>query len=505
MPDDGRQRAAEAGAGARSALGERQPAYDVTDDAARAAGRRSASTLDGDPARRARRAARARPDASRCSSSRCSASRSRRRSICASREDQRDPVARRARASTAACRRAWSEDEVPRAHRRGARRRDGYELEFTEQVVGNRSPLDSPLMDAIAAGSRARTRAPRVVPTDAARPSPTRAAFRDAFPDCVAYGFFPQREHDALRDLRRSCTRADERIARARPRLRRRASTATSPEEAARMTDDAGSDKLRLGGMALRNGLLVHGPTHWAAAVRAATATIAVASGPKPRVRGGSTASPACAGVAAPRRGDGRHPAGQARAARGAAAVRRTPRVLGVDGRRGARRRALLRRRARGVGGEAGARRARRSRRRSSRCAAASWPPTTASSTRRSPPTSTDDDDAARRGQGARPLRLAPDGADAGRQPRRARCCCARVVERPAPLAGAAVALASIGGRGRGLRLVRAPRRLAARRARCGGPGYELQRVARHARADERAARGRPRRAGRDPARRDAS
>ena len=25
--------------------------------------------------------------------------------------------------------------------------------------------------------------------------------------------------------------------------------------------------KLRLGGMALRNGLLVHGPTHWAAAV----------------------------------------------------------------------------------------------------------------------------------------------------------------------------------------------------------------------------------------------
>ena len=30
------------------------------------------------------------------------------------------------------------------------------------------------------------------------------------------------------------------------------------------------SEKLRLGGMALRNGLLIHGPTHWAAAVRAA-------------------------------------------------------------------------------------------------------------------------------------------------------------------------------------------------------------------------------------------
>src|ERR671928_12271 len=29
----------------------------------------------------------------------------------------------------------------------------------------------------------------------------------------------------------------------------------------------APDEKLRLGGMALRNGLLVHGPTHWAAAV----------------------------------------------------------------------------------------------------------------------------------------------------------------------------------------------------------------------------------------------
>jgi uncharacterized protein YqhQ len=42
--------------------------------------------------------------------------------------------------------------------------------------------------------------------------------------------------------------------------------------------------KLRLGGMALRNGLLVHGPTHWAAAVRSADGDIRVASGRKPRV-----------------------------------------------------------------------------------------------------------------------------------------------------------------------------------------------------------------------------
>jgi uncharacterized protein YqhQ len=43
-------------------------------------------------------------------------------------------------------------------------------------------------------------------------------------------------------------------------------------------------DKLRLGGMALRNGLLVHGPTQWAAAVRTGDGEVKVASGPKPRL-----------------------------------------------------------------------------------------------------------------------------------------------------------------------------------------------------------------------------
>jgi uncharacterized protein YqhQ len=43
-------------------------------------------------------------------------------------------------------------------------------------------------------------------------------------------------------------------------------------------------DKLRLGGMALRNGLLIHGPTHWAAAVRTRGGDIRVASGPKPQL-----------------------------------------------------------------------------------------------------------------------------------------------------------------------------------------------------------------------------
>jgi uncharacterized protein YqhQ len=45
-------------------------------------------------------------------------------------------------------------------------------------------------------------------------------------------------------------------------------------------------EKLRLGGMALRNGLLVHGPTHWAAAVRTRSGELKVASGRKPDLGG---------------------------------------------------------------------------------------------------------------------------------------------------------------------------------------------------------------------------
>lgn len=40
----------------------------------------------------------------------------------------------------------------------------------------------------------------------------------------------------------------------------------------------------RLGGMALANGLLVHGPRHWAAAVREPDGSVSVASGAKPRL-----------------------------------------------------------------------------------------------------------------------------------------------------------------------------------------------------------------------------
>src|ERR687889_942329 len=57
------------------------------------------------------------------------------------------------------------------------------------------------------------------------------------------------------------------------------------------MTDE----KLRLGGMALRNGLPVHAPTHWAAGARAAGGEIAVASGRKPEL--GSAAAERLPGV----------------------------------------------------------------------------------------------------------------------------------------------------------------------------------------------------------------
>jgi uncharacterized protein YqhQ len=50
------------------------------------------------------------------------------------------------------------------------------------------------------------------------------------------------------------------------------------------------SEKLRLGGMALRNGLLIHGPTHWAAAVRDPDGRLEVASEPKPQLAPGLSA-----------------------------------------------------------------------------------------------------------------------------------------------------------------------------------------------------------------------
>jgi acetylornithine deacetylase/succinyl-diaminopimelate desuccinylase-like protein len=77
------------------------------------------------------------------------------------------------------------------------RRREDLEIRFDEQVSGNRSPLDTPLMDRIRSFVEREDPGAIVAPVVLPGFSDSRW-FRAAFPDCVAYGFFPQREMDAL-------------------------------------------------------------------------------------------------------------------------------------------------------------------------------------------------------------------------------------------------------------------------------------------------------------------
>jgi acetylornithine deacetylase/succinyl-diaminopimelate desuccinylase-like protein len=72
---------------------------------------------------------------------------------------------------------------------------DGLEIEFSEEVVGNRSPIASPLMDAIADWVGEADPGGEAVPVVLPAFTDSRW-FRAAFPDCVAYGFFPQRHQD---------------------------------------------------------------------------------------------------------------------------------------------------------------------------------------------------------------------------------------------------------------------------------------------------------------------
>jgi acetylornithine deacetylase/succinyl-diaminopimelate desuccinylase-like protein len=85
-----------------------------------------------------------------------------------------------------------------------------HEVEFTEAVVGNRSPVESPLMDAIGAWLAEADPGGEAVPTMLPAFTDSRT-FRDAFPDCVAYGFFPQR-HMSMFDIWPLIHGADERI-----------------------------------------------------------------------------------------------------------------------------------------------------------------------------------------------------------------------------------------------------------------------------------------------------
>jgi acetylornithine deacetylase/succinyl-diaminopimelate desuccinylase-like protein len=83
-------------------------------------------------------------------------------------------------------------------------------IDFTEQITGNRSPLASPLMDALGEWVTQRDPEARTVPTILPGFTDSRH-FRAAFPDCVAYGFFPQR-HQSLLETQALIHAPDERI-----------------------------------------------------------------------------------------------------------------------------------------------------------------------------------------------------------------------------------------------------------------------------------------------------
>ena len=87
---------------------------------------------------------------------------------------------------------------------------DGLEIEWLEQVVGNRSPAESDLFAAITEWIRSEDGGGEVVPF--VLPAFTDSRWwRDAYPDCIAYGFFPMR-HQSLYDTWPLIHGADERI-----------------------------------------------------------------------------------------------------------------------------------------------------------------------------------------------------------------------------------------------------------------------------------------------------
>jgi acetylornithine deacetylase/succinyl-diaminopimelate desuccinylase-like protein len=87
---------------------------------------------------------------------------------------------------------------------------DGLEIEFTEKVFGNVSPVTSELMTAIENWVSERDPEAATVPVILPGFSDS-SWFRAAFPDLIAYGFFPQR-HQTLLETAPLVHNADERI-----------------------------------------------------------------------------------------------------------------------------------------------------------------------------------------------------------------------------------------------------------------------------------------------------
>jgi acetylornithine deacetylase/succinyl-diaminopimelate desuccinylase-like protein len=84
------------------------------------------------------------------------------------------------------------------------------QIEFTETVTGNASSIDTPLMTAIDRWIKANDPEADTVPVILPGFSDSRW-FREAFPQCVAYGFFPQR-HQSVLEAGPLVHNADERI-----------------------------------------------------------------------------------------------------------------------------------------------------------------------------------------------------------------------------------------------------------------------------------------------------
>ncbi len=92
----------------------------------------------------------------------------------------------------------------------GSRATNLLRIDFTERITGNRSPIESPLMEALDRWISTHDPGAKTVPTILPGFTDSRH-FRAAFPDCVAYGFFPQR-HQSLLETQALIHAPDERI-----------------------------------------------------------------------------------------------------------------------------------------------------------------------------------------------------------------------------------------------------------------------------------------------------
>ena len=104
------------------------------------------------------------------------------------------------------------EDEVREGIREvlGSEEDGGWRIDFTERVVGNRSPVASELMQSISGWVAEQDPGASVVPVILPGFTDSRH-FRLAFPECVAYGFFPHR-HQSMLETGPLVHGADERI-----------------------------------------------------------------------------------------------------------------------------------------------------------------------------------------------------------------------------------------------------------------------------------------------------